>query len=104
MLITLFDIKGIVHFEFISKSQIASQAYYVDIYKWLREAVCRKRPERWLSDWILHHDTAAAQKVLSVKQFLAQKSITEMEHLPYFLDLAQNDLWLFLKIKSVLKR
>jgi hypothetical protein len=70
---------------------------YVEVYKWLREAVCRKRPERWLSDWILHHDTAAAQKVLSVKQFLAQKSITEMEHPPCSPDLALNDLWLHSK-------
>jgi hypothetical protein len=41
--------------------------------------------------------------VLSVKQFLAQKSITEMEHPPYFPDLAPKDFWLFPEIKSVLK-
>jgi hypothetical protein len=41
--------------------------------------------------------------VLSVKQFLAQKLITEMEHPSYSPDLAQNDFWLFLKIKYVLK-
>jgi hypothetical protein len=40
---------------------------------------------------------------LSIKQLLAQKSITEMEHLPYSPDLAPNDFWLFLKIKSALK-
>jgi hypothetical protein len=41
--------------------------------------------------------------VLSVKLFLAQKSVTEMEHPPCFPDLALNDFWLFSKIKSALK-
>jgi hypothetical protein len=41
--------------------------------------------------------------VLSVKQFLAHKLITEMEHSPYSPDLALNDFWLFPKIKPALK-
>jgi hypothetical protein len=84
LLITFFDIKDIVHFEFISQGQTVNQAYYVEILKRLREAVCRKRPELWPNDWILHHDSAPAHKVPSVKQFLTQQSITEMEHPPYF--------------------
>jgi hypothetical protein len=35
--------------------------------------------------------------------FLAQKSITEMEHPSCSPDLAPNDFWLFTKIKSSLK-
>jgi hypothetical protein len=41
--------------------------------------------------------------MLSFKQFLAQKSITEMEHLPCSPSLVLNDLWLFPEIKSALK-
>jgi hypothetical protein len=52
----------------------------MEILKQLPEAVCRKRPELWPSDWILHHDYAPAHKAHSVKQFLAKKLITEMEH------------------------
>jgi transposase len=48
----------------------------------------RKRPEILPNDWILHHDNAPAHKALSVKQFLAQKSVTEMERPPYSRDLA----------------
>jgi hypothetical protein len=78
ILITSFKIKGIVHFEFIPQGQTVNQAYYVEILKRLREAVHRERPELWTNDWIPHHDNAPAHKALSVKQFLAQKSITEM--------------------------
>jgi histone-lysine N-methyltransferase SETMAR len=75
----------------------------VEILKQLHESMHRKRPELWPSDWNLHHDNAPAHKVHSVKQILAQKSITEMKHPPYFPDLAPNDFWLFPEIKSALK-
>jgi hypothetical protein len=60
LLITFFDIKGTVHFEFIPQGQTVNQAYYVEILKQLREAVRRQRPELWPNDWILHHDSAPA--------------------------------------------
>jgi hypothetical protein len=71
--------------------QIVNLAYCVEILKLFCEAVCRKRPELWPNNWILHHDNAAANKVLSVKQFLVQKSITEVEHLLCSPDLAPDD-------------
>jgi transposase len=55
--------------------------------KQLHEAVHRKRPELWPNNWILHHNNAPAHEALSVKQFLAQKLITEMEYPPYSPDL-----------------
>jgi hypothetical protein len=63
----------------------------VEILERLWEAVHRKRSELWPNVWILRHDNAPAYKALSVKQFLAPKSITEMEHAPCSPDLAPND-------------
>jgi hypothetical protein len=60
-------------------------------------------PELWPNNWILHNKYATANKALSVKQFLAQKSITEMEHPPCSFDLAPFDFWLIPKIQSALK-
>jgi len=51
----------------------------------------------------LHQDNVPAHNTLSVKQFLANKNITELEHPPYSPDLAPCDFYLFPKIKSVLK-
>jgi hypothetical protein len=95
---TVFIMKDIVHFKFIPQVPAVNQSYYVEILKQLHEAVHRKGPELWPSDWILHHDNAPAHKVLSVKQFLAQKSITEMEHPSCSSYLAPDDFWLFPKI------
>jgi hypothetical protein len=66
----------------------------VEILKQLHEAVHRKRPELWPNDLILNHRNAPAHEVLSVKQFWAQESITELEYPPCSLDLAPSDYWL----------
>jgi hypothetical protein len=95
LLSTFFDIKSIVQFEFIPAGKTVNQVYYVGILKLLREVVNGKRPELWPNVWILHHENAPAHKALSVKQFLAQKSITEVEHIPYFPDLVPNGFWVF---------
>jgi hypothetical protein len=60
----------------------------VEILKKLLEAVCRKRPEPWPN---IGSSIMTMQKALSVKEFLAQKSITKTEHPPYSPDLALND-------------
>ncbi|KAG7170299.1 Mariner Mos1 transposase-like 5 [Homarus americanus] len=44
-----------------------------------------------------------AHNALSVKQFLANKNITVLEHPPYLLDLTPCDFYLFPKIKSIIK-
>jgi len=64
MLITFFSIKVIVHSEFIIQGQTVKQAYYVEIFKWLRE-IRRKRPGLRPNDCILHNDNASALKTLS---------------------------------------
>jgi hypothetical protein len=82
MLITFFDIKNTVNFEFIPQGQISTK-----LLKRLREDMHRERTELWPEDWIPHHESDPVNKLLSVKQFLAQKSITEIElpsYSPYF--------------------
>jgi hypothetical protein len=59
MLIILFDIKGILHKEFVLASQTVNSAYYCDVLRTLRENVRKLRPELCRqNDWLLHHDNA----------------------------------------------
>jgi histone-lysine N-methyltransferase SETMAR len=101
ILVILFYIKCIVHSEFTPHDQTLNQSYYVEILKRFHEAVRGKIPELWPNDWILYHDSASAHKALSVKELLAQNSITEVEHPLFSPDLAPNDFWLFPKIEYV---
>ena len=78
------------------KAWIVNQVYYLEVLKRLREKVRRKRPELSANNsWILHHDNAPAHTVLSVREFLATKQITVLEHPAYSPDLAPSDYFCF---------
>ena len=85
MLLTFFlYIIGIVHYEFVPTGQTVNQVYYLEVLQMLREKVTRKQPELYANNsWILHHDNAPAQTALSVREFLATKEITLLEHPAY---------------------
>jgi transposase len=101
---TFFYIRGIVHYEFVPTGQTVNQVYYLEVLKRLREKVRRKRPEIFANNsWILHHDNAPAHTARSVREFLAAKQITVLEHPAYSPDLAPNEFFLFPKIKEILK-
>ena len=54
MLLTFFDIRGIVHYEFVQTGQTVNQVYYLEVEERLREKVRRKRPELFANNsWIL---------------------------------------------------
>jgi len=89
--------------EWVPSGQTVNQQCYTEVLTKLFERMRRKRPELWSNGWILHQDNAPAHNALSVKQFLANKNITVLEHPPYSPDSAPCDFYLFPKIKSVLK-
>jgi hypothetical protein len=47
-----------------------------------------EKTEIWPDKLILHHGNAHAHNALRVREFLAKKSITKMDHPPYSPDLA----------------
>ena len=65
MLITFFDIKGIVHFEFLPQGQTVNQFVYKEILQRLMRSVRDKRRDLWENNaWVLHHDKAPAHSAL----------------------------------------
>jgi len=71
IMIFFFDIRGIVHVEWVPEGQTVNQVYYKEVFTNLRERVRRRRrPEMWKNGlWILHQDNAPAHNALSVKTF-----------------------------------
>jgi hypothetical protein len=66
-IIVFFDIKGIVRHEYIRKRQAVNQKY-IEVLKRLREAVRRKKPEKWRTGpWALLHDNAPSHTAHSVQ-------------------------------------
>jgi len=97
MLIAFFDIDGVV------PGQTVNGHFYVQVLQRLRNAVRRKRRDKWQVEWFLHHDNALSHTSLVVQQFLAEKSIPVITQPPYSPDLAPSDFWLFPTLKMGLK-
>ncbi|UYV79053.1 hypothetical protein LAZ67_17000926 [Cordylochernes scorpioides] len=77
---------------------------YLGILRRLREAIRKKRPEKWTNGgWILHHDNARPHTAHLMTSFLAKNGTQILLQPPYFPDIAPNDFFLFPKLKAVLK-
>jgi hypothetical protein len=99
MLITFFDMKGLVHFEFFPQGQTVNQAYYVKYISSNME-LCTEKGMNFGPTIVFSFMTMLQ---LTSKQFLPQKLIIEMEHPSFSLDLVLNDFWLFPETKSDVK-
>ena len=88
----------------VPSGQTVNQVHYLEVLKRLREKFRRKRSELFANNsWILHHDNAPAHTTLSVREFLATKQVTLLEHPAYSPDLAPSDFFLFPMLKEILK-
>jgi hypothetical protein len=94
MPITFFDVKGIVHKEFVLAGRTVRSTYYCDILQRLCEIVRRLRPELWQqNNWLLHHDNAPSHTSFFTREFFTKSKMTVIPNLFYF------SLFLRLKIK-----
>ena len=94
MLIAFFDVRGIVHKEFLPQGQTINQHIYKDILRRLMRSVREKRQELWdEKSWVLHHDNAPSHNALSIREFLAKNNIAVMDQPPYSPDLAPCDFF-----------
>ncbi|KAG2455326.1 MOS1T transposase, partial [Polypterus senegalus] len=75
MRISFFDIDGLVHHEFVPSGQSVTGVFYVQVLQRLRDAVRRKRPDKWKGQWFMHHDNTPSHTSFVVQQFLADKNI-----------------------------
>ena len=104
MFIVFFNVRAIVHWEFVPPGQTVNQEFYVEVLGRLRENVRRKRPELWRSgDWFLHHDNAPVHRALSVTRYLASLGWTVVPHSYLTIQLSQGFVMIYLLIHNILK-
>ena len=94
MLIAFFDVRGIIHMEFLPQGQTVNQHVYKEILQHLLHSVCEMRCELWQDNaWLLYQDNAPAHNALSICQFLTKRNVTVLDHPPYSPDLAPCDFF-----------
>ena len=100
-----FDIRGIVHVDWVPEGQTVNQVYYKEVLTNLRERVGKRRPEMWKNgSWVLHQDNAPAQTpCLSSSFWRSTRSPCWNIHRTH-LTWPHVTFFLFPKIKSALKR
>ena len=104
MLVIFFDWQGVIHKEFVPEGETINAVYYKGVMERLLNRIWHVRPGICESgDWFLLHDNAPSHNATIVKQFLAQRKVIVLNHLPYSPDLAPADYFLFPKVKSHLK-
>ena len=104
MLVIFFDWQGVIHKEFFPESETNNAVYYKGVMERLLNRIRRVRPGMCESgNWFLLHDNAPSHNATIVKQFLAQRKVTVLDHPPCSPDLAPADYFLFPKVKPHLK-
>jgi hypothetical protein len=66
-----FDIDGSAHHEFVPPGQSVTSHFYLQVLQRLRDAVQKKRSDKWQGQWFLNHDNIPSRTSLVVQQFLS---------------------------------
>lgn len=104
ILIVFFDYCGVVHYEFLSADQTASNQYYLGVIHRLRKAISKKRPDLWADNsWFLHHNNATYYSAFVIRDHFAKNSTNIVPQPLFSPDLAPCDFWLFSKLKILLR-
>jgi len=99
-MLIVFDVEVTVHSDYVPQYQTVIQHYCVEVLKWLRLAVCRKRPKKREPHlWPQHHENVPADKVHSV-QFPIFKKILAFLSFSNHPDMASCDFGCFLTLRS----
>ena len=76
--VCVFDQKGIVHHEFVSRGQMVNKQLYQEVLARLRDVVRRKRGELWENQTLMmHHDNAPAHSSLFIRNYLAKHPVSQ---------------------------
>ena len=96
----LWDMKGVVHMEFLKQGHTVNSKKYISTVRTLKARLRRVRSVR---DSILQHDNMRPHTSRQTQDALAQLKLSALPHPAYSADLAQSDYFLFPQLKKHLK-
>lgn len=100
-MIFLFNIRGVIMIKWVPEGQNATQKYYFKVLTTLQEQT-RNRTQFWkIKSWILQ--LHLVHNALAMKQFLVTKYIPVLAPPPPFTRFSPCNLYLFSRVKNMLK-
>ncbi|UYV81087.1 TALDO1 [Cordylochernes scorpioides] len=82
IIIVFFDIRGIVHCEFVLLGQTVNSAFYLEVLRRMKRRIARVRTD--IKDTVkLHHDNATSHTAFIITNFLARSNTSVIPHPPY---------------------
>ncbi|XP_046659441.1 histone-lysine N-methyltransferase SETMAR-like [Homalodisca vitripennis] len=85
MLVVFFDVRGIIHFEFVLQGHTANTAFYLEVLKRLKRRVVRVRPN--IKDYFKLHHNVPSHTAFIVINYLTQNKTPVVPKPPYSSDL-----------------
>ncbi len=104
MLVSFFDSRGLVYYEFVQRPQTVNQQVFRAIFRRFDAAHRRRRPNSTVHGRrFLHMDNAPAHKATLTLGLIEQLGWTRLPQPAYSPDLAPSDFWLFHRLKRNLR-
>ncbi len=104
MILTFFDSKGLVYYEFVQCPQTVNQQVFRAIFRRFDAAHARRRPHSSVRGRkFIHLDNAPAHNANLTVALIQQLGWTCLPHPAYSPDLAPNDFWFYSRLKKNLK-
>ena len=94
MICIWWDWEGMVHWEILERNATVNKEFHIAQLHCMNEAIRLKRPHQQ-GQTILLHDNARSHVAQVVKAALQKLECEVLQHLPYSLDLAPTDYYLF---------
>ena len=103
MCTVFFDTEGIVSIDFLPKGETINSTRYISSLKKAIRAVSRKRPMKRGHRFMLHQNNARPHVSRETMTFLEVQKTTTVKYPPYSPDLAPADLFLFPRMKKMMR-
>jgi hypothetical protein len=102
MVLAFFHTKGLIYTNYLPSGTTVKARYIVEALGSFLKILKKKRPVVAAGEWFLHWGNAPVRTAATVTDWLATRCVNMIEHLPYSLDLADADFFLFPKVKKEL--